>query len=201
MERLFRLKKNGTTVGRETIAGSNNIFCHGVYYRDKPNASERIGDGMGRGIFSHHYRLHHRHFDHGPGSKRTLRAGAGNGVKRVFCLHGVLHFRLHLAAGAFDGISLRSDQYPDNRHQNPQIYHPGDPIKPAKRHWRRNRHFVAYIGLLNVGIIRFDSGVPALATLDQPAFWLFLIGLALTVVLLVCRVKGAILIGMVAPRR
>ena len=35
--------------------------------------------------------------------------------------------------------------------------------------------FVAYIGLLNVGIISFDSGVPALATLNQPAFWLFLI--------------------------
>ena len=58
--------------------------------------------------------------------------------------------------------------------------------------------FVAYIGLLNVGIISFDSGVPALATLNQPAFWLFLIGLALTIILLVCKVKGAILIGIVA---
>ncbi|HIS76430.1 MAG TPA: NCS2 family permease [Candidatus Merdivicinus excrementipullorum] len=58
--------------------------------------------------------------------------------------------------------------------------------------------FVAYIGLLNVGIISFDSGVPALATLDQPAFWLFLIGLALIIVLQVLHVKGAILIGIVA---
>ena len=57
--------------------------------------------------------------------------------------------------------------------------------------------FVAYLGLLNVGIITFDSGVPALATLNQPAFWLFLIGLALTIILLVCKVKGAILIGIV----
>ena len=57
--------------------------------------------------------------------------------------------------------------------------------------------FVAYIGLLNVGIITFDSGVPALAALNQPSFWLFLIGLALTIVLLVCKVKGAILIGIV----
>ena len=57
--------------------------------------------------------------------------------------------------------------------------------------------FVAYIGLLNVGIINFDSGVPAIATLNQPAFWLFLIGLVLTIVLLVCNVKGAILIGIV----
>lgn len=57
--------------------------------------------------------------------------------------------------------------------------------------------FVAYIGLLNVGIISFDSGVPALATLNQEALWLFLIGLALTIILLVCKVKGAILIGIV----
>ncbi len=57
--------------------------------------------------------------------------------------------------------------------------------------------FVAYLGLLNVGIISFDSGVPALATLNQPSFWLFLIGLALTIVLLVCKVKGAILIGII----
>ncbi len=57
--------------------------------------------------------------------------------------------------------------------------------------------FVAYIGLLNVGIITFDSGVPALATLNQPAFWLFIIGLILTVSLLILNVKGAILIGIV----
>lgn len=57
--------------------------------------------------------------------------------------------------------------------------------------------FVAYLGLLNVGIINFGSGVPALATLNQSVFWLFLIGLALTIVLLVLNVKGAILIGIV----
>ena len=58
--------------------------------------------------------------------------------------------------------------------------------------------FVAYIGLLNVGIITFDSGVPALATLNQPACWVFIIGLILTIVLLVCNVKGAILIAIIA---
>ena len=57
--------------------------------------------------------------------------------------------------------------------------------------------FVAYIGLLNVGIISFDSGVPALATLDQPQFWVFLIGLFLTIVLLALKVKGAILIAII----
>lgn len=58
--------------------------------------------------------------------------------------------------------------------------------------------FVAYIGLLNVGIINFDGGVPALSTLNQPSFWVFLIGLALITILLVKNVKGAILIAIVA---
>ena len=58
--------------------------------------------------------------------------------------------------------------------------------------------FVAYIGLLNVGIVNFGSGVPALATLNQPQFWVFLIGLAITIVLLACKVKGAILVAIVA---
>ena len=57
--------------------------------------------------------------------------------------------------------------------------------------------FVAYIGLLNVEIINFDGGVPALSTLNVPAFWLFLIGLALTIILQLLKVKGAILIGIV----
>lgn len=57
--------------------------------------------------------------------------------------------------------------------------------------------FVAYIGLLNVGFIGFDSSVPAIATLNQPTYWLFLIGLVLAIILLVCNVKGAILISIV----
>ncbi len=57
--------------------------------------------------------------------------------------------------------------------------------------------FVAYIGFLNVGIVNFDGGVPALSTLNQPQFWVFLIGMVLIVVLLVRQVKGAILISIV----
>ena len=58
--------------------------------------------------------------------------------------------------------------------------------------------FVAYIGFLNVGFINFDSGVPGLATLNQPVLWVFLIGLILTVVLMLLKVKGAILISIIS---
>ncbi|MBQ9132081.1 MAG: NCS2 family permease [Clostridia bacterium] len=56
--------------------------------------------------------------------------------------------------------------------------------------------FVAYIGFLNVGIINFGAGVPALPTMNQPTLWVFLIGLVLIVTLLVLKVKGAILIAI-----
>ena len=58
--------------------------------------------------------------------------------------------------------------------------------------------FVAYIGFLNVGFVNFSTGVPALAILNQPTFWVFLIGLVLIVVLLILKVKGAILIAIAA---
>jgi len=58
--------------------------------------------------------------------------------------------------------------------------------------------FVAYIGFLNVGMVDFSAGVPALPTLNQPTFWVFLIGLVIVVALLILKVKGAILIAIAA---
>lgn len=76
--------------------------------------------------------------------------------------------------------------------------------------------FIAYIGIKNAGLINFTSdpgknvvlgdgtviadasAVPALVNLNSAAVLLALIGLVITVVLLVLKVKGAILIGIVA---
>lgn len=57
--------------------------------------------------------------------------------------------------------------------------------------------FIAYIGFLNVGFITFDSGVPAIAVINNPVLWVFLIGLLLAVVLTVKNVKGGLLIAIV----
>lgn len=56
--------------------------------------------------------------------------------------------------------------------------------------------FVAYIGLLNAGVINFGAGVPGLSVFNKPALWVFLIGLVLIIVLQLLKVKGAILIGI-----
>ena len=57
--------------------------------------------------------------------------------------------------------------------------------------------FVAYIGFLNVGFINFDAGVPAMATLNNPTLWVFCIGLVITIILMLLKVKGAMLIGII----
>ena len=76
--------------------------------------------------------------------------------------------------------------------------------------------FIAYIGVKNAGLINFtldpgtynqleggtvianSSAVPAIVTLNTPAVLLAIFGIVLTVILLVRKVKGAIFIGIVA---
>ncbi|WP_139904743.1 NCS2 family permease [Clostridium thermarum] len=76
--------------------------------------------------------------------------------------------------------------------------------------------FIAYIGIKNAGLLQFTSdpgknvileggtvisdasAVPALVNLNNPSVILALIGIAITVILLLLRVKGAILISIVA---
>ena len=58
--------------------------------------------------------------------------------------------------------------------------------------------FIAFIGLLNVNLISFSSGVPALNFADNAAGILALIGLLITIVLVHFQIKGAVLIGIIA---
>lgn len=76
--------------------------------------------------------------------------------------------------------------------------------------------FIAYIGVKNAGLINFTSDpgrnvvldggtvvadssiVPSIVQLNNPSVWLALIGLALVVILLVLKVKGAIVISIAA---
>ncbi|MDD4532116.1 MAG: NCS2 family permease [Bacilli bacterium] len=58
--------------------------------------------------------------------------------------------------------------------------------------------FIIYIGLLNVGFINFSSGVPAMSILNTPSLWVFIFGLVLTIILVVLKVPGGILIGIIA---
>ena len=58
--------------------------------------------------------------------------------------------------------------------------------------------FIAYIGILNVGLVNFEAGVPALSIFKDPSILLTLIGLTIIIVLMIKKVKGAILIGILS---
>lgn len=71
--------------------------------------------------------------------------------------------------------------------------------------------FIAYVGMLNVGLISFtpkdveaagkglpSPAVPGLSALNTPTLWLFLIGLLLAIALTVMKVKGGLLIAIIA---
>jgi AGZA family xanthine/uracil permease-like MFS transporter len=57
--------------------------------------------------------------------------------------------------------------------------------------------FIAYVGLLNIGAINFGAGVPSMTVINTGGLYVFFIGLVLTIVLLLLKVKGAILIGII----
>lgn len=57
--------------------------------------------------------------------------------------------------------------------------------------------FIAYLGLLNVNLIEFNDGIPAISSFRNPTIILTLIGVILTVGLIIKNVKGAILIGII----
>lgn len=70
--------------------------------------------------------------------------------------------------------------------------------------------FVAYVGMLNVGLVTFTpndteaagqglatTAVPGLATLNNSTLWLFLIGLVLAIVFTVMKVKGGLLLSII----
>lgn len=57
--------------------------------------------------------------------------------------------------------------------------------------------FIAFIGLVDSGMINFTAGVPSMTMPNKPALILFLFGLFLTVLLLLMKVKGAILWGII----
>ena len=71
--------------------------------------------------------------------------------------------------------------------------------------------FVAYVGIMSVGLITFTSkdpaaaakskptaAIPGLAVISNPVLWLFLIGLVLAIVLTVLKVRASLLITIIA---
>lgn len=197
MEKLFKLKENGTTVGREVIAGLTTFFAMAYIIAVNPTLLSNAGMEWGAVFLATIISAIIGTLIMGLVANVPYAQAPGMGLNAffVYTVCFTLGFTWQQALSMVFICGLINILITVTKVRKYII-------KAIPRSLQNAIGggigiFVAYIGLLNVGIINFGSGVPALATLNQPAFWLFLIGLALTIVLLVCKVKGAILIGIV----
>ena len=198
MERFFKLKQNGTTVGREVIAGLTTFFAMAYIIVVNPNMLAQTGMQWGAVFLATIIASVIGTRIMGLVANVPYAQAPGMGLNSFFtftvCFTLGFTWQQALSMVFICGLinilitvtKLRKYIIKSIPRSLQNAIGGGIGI------------FVAYIGLLNIGIISFDAGVPAMATLNQPALWLFLIGLALTVILLICKVKGAILIGIVA---
>lgn len=197
MEKLFKLKQNNTTVGREVVAGLTTFFAMAYIIAVNPTLLSQSGMEWGAVFLATIISSIIGTLVMGLVANVPYALAPGMGLNAFFvytvCFTLGFTWQQALSMVFICGVINILITVTKVRKYI---------IKAIPRSLQNAIGggigiFVAYLGLLNVGIISFDSGVPALATLNQPTFWLFLIGLALTIVLLVLKVKGAILIGIV----
>ncbi len=197
MDRLFKLKQNGTTVGREVIAGLTTFFAMAYIIIVNPSILSEAGMEWGAVFLATIIASIIGTLIMGLVANVPYAQAPGMGLNTFFvytvCFALGFTWQQALSMVFICGIINIVITVTKLRKYI---------IKAIPRSLQNAIGggigiFVAYLGLLNVGIINFSSGVPALSTLNQAPFWLFLIGLVLTVVLLVCKVKGAILIGII----
>jgi AGZA family xanthine/uracil permease-like MFS transporter len=198
MERLFKLKENGTKVTTELIAGLTTFFAMAYIIAVNPAILSQSGMPWGAvflatiiasiigtlvmGLFAN--------------VPYALAPGMGLNAFFVFTVCFALKFTWQQALSMVFLCGLINIFITVTRVRKHIIH----AIPKGLQHAISGGIgiFIAYIGLLNVGIINFGAGVPSLTTLNQPAIWLFLIGLVLIIVLSVLKVRGAILISIIA---
>ncbi len=198
MEKFFKLKENGTTVGREVIAGLTTFFAMAYIIAINPSILSKANMEWGAVFLATIISSIIGTLIMGLFANVPYAQAPGMGLNAFFvftvCFGLKFTWQQALSMVFICGILNIIITVTKIRKYI---------IKAIPRSLQNAIGggigiFIAYIGLLNVGIINFGAGVPSLSTLNQPVYWLFLIGLVLTIVLLVLKVKGAILISIVA---
>ena len=197
MERLFKLKQNGTTIGKEVMAGLTTFFAMAYIIAINPKVLSESGMEWGAVFLATIISAVVGTLVMGlvANVPYALAPGMGLNAFFVYTVCFTLGFTWQQALSMVFICGLINILITVTKIRKYII-------KAIPRSLQNAISggigiYVAYIGLLNVDLINLNSDVPALATLNQPSLWLFLIGLVLTIVLLVCKVKGAILIGII----
>ena len=198
MERFFQLKENHTTVGTEIMAGLTTFFAMSYIIVVNPSILSQSGMEWGAVFLATILAAIVGTLIMGLVANVPYAQAPGMGLNAffVYTVCGALEFTWQQALSMVFICGLLNIAITVSKVR--KYIMKSIPLSMQNAISGGIGIFVAYIGFLNVGIVNFDGGVPALSTLNQPQFWVFLIGMALIVSLLVRQVKGAILISIVA---
>ena len=125
MEKFFKLKENKTTVSTEVMAGITTFFAMAYIIAVNPNTLSQAGMEWGAVFLA-----------------TIISAIIGTlimGLVANVPYAQAPGMGLNLAAGAVDGVHLRSDQHLHHGDEDPQDHHQGDPAVFTECDRWRNR--------------------------------------------------------------
>ena len=197
MEKFFKLKQHGTTVSREIIAGATTFFAMAYIIFVNPDMLSATGMPKGAVFLATIFASVIGTLVMGLFANVPYAQAPGMGLNAFFTFTVVMllgySWQQALAMVFLCGLiniiitvtKLRKSIIKAIPESLQNAIGGGIGI------------FIAYIGLLNAGFIGFGS-VPALNPFNNAGIILALIGIVLTIILLVLKVKGAIFISIIA---
>ena len=197
MEKLFKLKENGTTVSTEVMAGITTFFAMAYIIAVNPNTLSQAGMEWGAVFLATIISAVVGTLIMGLVANVPYAQAPGMGLNAFFvytvCFQLQFTWQQALSMVFICGLINIFITVTKIR----KIIIKAIPQSLQNAIGGGIGVFIAYLGFLNVGMINFDSGVPALSNMNQPVLWVFLIGLVLAVVLTILKVKGGILIAII----
>lgn len=197
MEKLFKLKENGTTVSTEVMAGITTFFAMAYIIAVNPNTLSQAGMEWGAVFLATIISAVVGTLIMGLVANVPYAQAPGMGLNAFFvytvCFQLQFTWQQALSTVFICGLINIFITVTKIR----KIIIKAIPQSLQNAIGGGIGVFIAYLGFLNVGFITFDSGVPAIATLNQPVLWIFLIGLVLAAILTLKNVKGGILIAII----
>lgn len=197
MEKLFKLKENGTTISTEVMAGITTFFAMAYIIAVNPNTLSQSGMEWGAVFLATIISAVIGTLIMGLVANVPYAQAPGMGLNAFFvytvCFQLQFTWQQALSMVFICGLINIFITVTKIR----KVIIKAIPQSLQNAIGGGIGVFIAYLGFLNVGFITFDSGVPAIATLNQPVLWIFLIGLVLAVILTLKNVKGGILIAII----
>ena len=197
MEKLFKLKENGTTVSTEVMAGITTFFAMAYIIAVNPNTLSQAGMEWGAVFLATIISAVIGTLIMGFVANVPYAQAPGMGLNAFFvytvCFQLQFTWQQALSMVFICGLINIFITVTKIR----KVIIKAIPQSLQNAIGGGIGVFIAYLGFLNVGFITFESGVPAIATINNPVLWIFLIGLVLAVILTLKNVKGGILIAII----